>query len=186
MNSYPRSRIFGAIVGFVLVPASLLQQSPPSTFAKNLQTTTPTNAAPTDSVRLIISRESVGEVPLGTPATEAAAILPQTTRLRNTRTGRSEEYEGQTVTYHYFGNERDGEYPLETYSSDRGVFLFEINSTLFATPEGIEVGSSEAELQQAYPNLRSRNTREGMQYSLDNTDFVVEDGTVTQIIVRTR
>ncbi len=184
MNSYPRSRIFGAIVGFVLVPASLVQQSPPSTFADNLQTAT--NIPQTDGVRLIISRESVGEVSLGTPATEAAAILPQTTRLRNTRTGRSEEYEGQTVTYHYFGNENDGDYPLEIYSSDRGVFLFEINSTLFATPEGIEVGSSEAELQQAYPSLRSRNTREGMQYSLDNTDFVVEDGTVTQIIVRTR
>ena len=111
--------------------------------------------------------------------------------LKLSRSGKDTEYEGQTVYYYFYGQpDADQNYPLQVYSDvQHKLFIFEINSPAFRTPEAIGVGSSEADLLKAY-GARLKKQQRGRiytRYSLGErvgTDFYVRKGVVTQLLVR--
>lgn len=111
--------------------------------------------------------------------------------IRVARSGRSTEYEGQTVYYAYLGTRlSNGSYPLEIYSNaSRHVFIFVVNGTGFATGRGVRVGTTEAALRRAYgASLRRVPGSVYTKYVLGGrkgTDFYVRSGLVRQIMVRT-
>lgn len=130
----------------------------------------------------------VGKVQLGV----ADGVLKQNPfGLKLTTSGKDTEYEGQTVYYYFYGaKDANNNYPLQVYSDvNHKVFIFEINSPAFKTPQGIGVGSTEAALQKAYGSQlkKSQRGRLYIQYSLGGrkgTDFYVKGGKVTQMLVR--
>lgn len=132
--------------------------------------------------------DAVGSVKLGA----ADTILKQNPfGIKLSLSGKDTEYEGQTVFYYFYGAKNaDNNYPLQVYSDVKHkVFIFEINSADFKTPQGIGVGSSEAALTKAYGAQLKKQQRGRIytQYSLGGrkgTDFYVRNGKVTQMLVR--
>jgi len=105
--------------------------------------------------------------------------------------GRDTEYEGQIVYFYHFGKkDKDNNFALEIYSdAQKKVFMFIINTSEYATKEGIKVGSSEAQLLKVYGSKLKKKNQAGIyiKYSLGGkigTDFYVKKGVITQIIVR--
>ncbi|PIW14417.1 hypothetical protein COW36_21865 [bacterium (Candidatus Blackallbacteria) CG17_big_fil_post_rev_8_21_14_2_50_48_46] len=69
------------------------------------------------------------------------------------------------------------------------IFIFEVNTPEFKTPEGIHVGSSEAELLKAYGKQLKKIQRGSiyLKYTLGGrkgTDFYVRNKKITQILIR--
>lgn len=131
---------------------------------------------------------AVGSVQLGV----LDSILKQNPfGLKLSLSGKDTEYEGQTVYYFFYGNkDANNNYPLQVYSDlKHKVFIFEINSPLFKTPQGIGVGSTEAALVKAFGSQLKKQQRGRIyiQYTLGGrkgTDFYVRNGKVSQILVR--
>ncbi|MBI4733868.1 MAG: hypothetical protein HY779_03485, partial [Rubrobacteridae bacterium] len=128
-----------------------------------------------------------GTAALGTTQDKAVKAIG----TKPTKTGKDTEYEGRIVYFAKYGKpNKSNEYPLEVYSETKKkiVFMFIMNSTSYATDEGIKVGSKEAALTKAYgKKLTSKKSRLYTKYSLGTktgTDFYVKKGLVTQIVVR--
>lgn len=138
----------------------------------------------------IIPGESVATVPLGSP--DKAGIQKLIQKLGRPLSGKDTEYEGQVVYYYFFGrkNPNTNSYPLQVYSDvQHRIFIFEINTPGFVTPEGIRVGSSEADLIKAYGSQLKKLKRGSiyLKYSLGGrkgTDFYVRSQKVQQILIR--
>jgi hypothetical protein len=135
--------------------------------------------------------KAVAGVALGAPEASAVSQLSKLMQGKPTEAGKDTEYEGQTVYYAFFGKKNaDNLYPLQVYSDvHRKVFIFEINSDRFATPEGIRIGSTEAALTKAYgTQLKAgKKGRLYTKYTLGGrkgTDFFVRNQVVTQILIR--
>jgi hypothetical protein len=135
--------------------------------------------------------KAVDSVALGVSEAAAISRLTQVMQGKPSQAGKDTEYEGQTVYFAYFGKKNaDNLYPLQVYSDvNRKVFIFEINTDRFVTPQGIHVGSTEAALTKAYgANLKQgKKGRLYTKYTLGGrkgTDFFVRNRTVTQILVR--
>lgn len=136
--------------------------------------------------------QSVAQVNLGTQDTMGIAQLSKTLGQKPAVSGKDTEYEGQTVYYYYFGKKdpANNNYPLQVYSDVKHkIFIFEINSPDFATPEGIQIGASEADLLKTYGSKLKKLQRGAiyLKYSLGGrkgTDFYVKNHKVSQILVR--
>lgn len=147
-------------------------------------------ASATQAIRMVPG-QSLGNVQLGISDTEAVQKLTALMKAKPTVSGKDTEYEGQVVYYYFFGKkDANNSYPLQVYADvHHKVFIFEVNSADFMTPEGIHVGSSETELTQAYGNALKKLKRGSIytKYSLggkQGTDFYVKNGKVTQILIR--
>jgi hypothetical protein len=147
-----------------------------------------TGAAPTVTIH---PGKAVDSVSLGAAESAAITRLSQVMQGKPSQAGKDTEYEGQTVYFAYFGQKNaENLYPLQVYSdAHRKVFIFEINAARFVTPEGVHVGSTEAQLTKAYGNAlkAGKKGRLYTKYTLGGrrgTDFFVRDHQVTQILIR--
>lgn len=138
----------------------------------------------------IIPGESVASVALGT--SDKTGIQKLIQNLGQPVSGKDTEYEGQVVYFYFFGrkNPSTNSYPLQVYSDVKHrIFIFEINTPDFVTPEGIRVGSSENDLLKAYGS-RLKKLKRGsiyLKYTLGGrkgTDFYVRNQKVQQILIR--
>ena len=135
----------------------------------------------------IYMNKSVGPAELGMNYLKGIKLL----KLQPVKTEIDREYEGQTVYCSYFGTkDNSNNYSFEVYSdAKRNIIIFVINSPMFQTPEGIKVGSSEADLTKSYSKMlkKSKKGKIYTKYSTGGkkgTDFYVKSGVVTQIIIR--
>jgi hypothetical protein len=135
--------------------------------------------------------KAVDAVALGAPEAGAISQLSKVMQGKPSAAGKDTEYEGQTVYFAFFGTKNaDNLYPLQVYSDvHRKVFIFEINSERFVTPEGVHVGSTEAELTKAYgaqlkPGKKGRLYTKYTLGGRKGTDFFVRNQVVTQILIR--
>jgi hypothetical protein len=141
----------------------------------------------TGATKLVIHiNKGIGTATLGMTQVSAEKAIGS----KPSKTGKDSEYEGRVVYYSKFGKaNKDGTYPIEiTSDSKKKVFMFAFNSSVYATDEGIKIGSAESALTKAYgKKLGSKKSRVNTHYWLGGktgTDFYAKNGKVTGIIVR--
>jgi hypothetical protein len=105
----------------------------------------------------------VGGARLGAADSSAVIALKKVLPLKVSRVDNN--YAGQRVYEYFFGAPlahkatEAPHYPVEMYANkSHRVFIFEVNSPMFVTANGIKVGSTETQLRTAYVSALKKRT----------------------------
>ena len=127
--------------------------------------------------KTIYPSKGIGSARLGMGDKKAAKYIGKIVK-----SGKDNNYPGQTVYYFYFGKKSGGKYAIEMYSNKKHiVFGFVVNSSAYATAKGVKIGSTEAKLKSAYPSVTLVGGSTYTHYRLATnpcTDFYCKGGKV--------